>query len=235
MKLIFENWRKHLNEGGAAGYGHYEPTTDVMDDIEYDVRDLMDAGMKPRQIFNNLMSRRKDLQGKGEEVKAAIARLLNAEPQRFDDPTGQARLEEAEYDPGRAVANIDTGEERMSPKDVAEEDVRDLAEKFDVEAFVETASDGKTAILVFHQGGEPVAYNDTEEMYQDLASRQEMNEGAVPHSAHHVVKRMMKTGKSALAVLTDVFDIPEKEAKRWLERHKDEMTAAKKDLAKDRK
>ena len=61
----------------------------------------------------------------------------------------------------------------MSPKDVAEEDVRDLAEKFDVEAFVETASDGKTAILVFHQDGEPVAYNDTEDMYQDLASRQE--------------------------------------------------------------
>ena len=84
---------------------------------------------------------------------------------------------EAMYEPGRAVADIDTGEERMSPEEVAEEDVRDLAAKFNVEAFVETASDGKTAILVFHQGGEPVAYNDTEEMYQDLASRQEIDIG----------------------------------------------------------
>ncbi len=84
---------------------------------------------------------------------------------------------EAVYEPGRAVADIDTGEEHLSPEEVAEEDVRDLAEKFNVEAFVETASDGNTAILVFHQNGEPTAYNDTEEMYQDLARRQEMNEG----------------------------------------------------------
>ena len=67
----------------------------------------------------------------------------------------------------------DTGEERMSPEEVAEEEVRDLADKFNVEAFVQTASDGKSAILVFHQNGEPTAYNDAEEMYQDLASRQE--------------------------------------------------------------
>ena len=82
-------------------------------------------------------------------------------------------ITEAEYGPGRAVADIDTGEEHLSPQEVAEEDVQDLAEKFNVEAFVETASDGNTAILVFHQSGEPAAYNDTEEMYQDLASRQE--------------------------------------------------------------
>ena len=84
-------------------------------------------------------------------------------------------LDEAAYEPGRAVADIDTGEERMTDREATEEDVRDLAEKFNVEAFVETASDGSTAILVFHQGGEPAAYNDIEEMYQDLASRQELN------------------------------------------------------------
>ena len=86
-------------------------------------------------------------------------------------------ITEAEYDPGRAVADIDTGEEPLSPEEVAEEDVRDLAEKFNVEAFVETARDGNTAILVFHQNGEPRAYNDTEEMYQDLANRQETDIG----------------------------------------------------------
>lgn len=141
-------------------------------------------------------------------------------------------INENEYEPGRAVADIDTGEERMSPEEVAEEDVRDLAEKFNVEAFVETDSDGNTAILVFHQGGEPAAYNDTEEMYQDLASRQEMNEGAVPHSAHHVVKKMMKTGVSAKEALKSLtHDLSDEEAERWLERHKDEMDSAKQDLA----
>ncbi len=101
MNKLFENWRKHVNEGGAQGH----------------------------------------------------------------------------YEPGRAVADIDTGEEYLSPEDINQEEIRDLADKFNVEAFVETASDGKTAILVFHQDGEPAAYNDSEDMYQDLASRQEKNIG----------------------------------------------------------
>ena len=78
-------------------------------------------------------------------------------------------INENEYEPGRAVADIDTGEDYMSPEEVMREEVQDLADKFNVEAFVETASDGKTAILVFHQDGEPTAYNDAEEMYKDLA------------------------------------------------------------------
>ena len=91
-------------------------------------------------------------------------------------------LNEAAYEPGRATADMpqyndeydeegayDTGEERMTDREATEEDVRDLAKKFNVEAFVETASDGKTAILVFHQNGEPTAYNDIDEMYQGLA------------------------------------------------------------------
>ena len=78
-------------------------------------------------------------------------------------------IKEAAYEPGPAVADIDTGEERMTDREATEEDVRDLAEKFNVEAFVETASDGKTAILVFHQNGEPAAYNNIDEMYQGLA------------------------------------------------------------------
>jgi hypothetical protein len=55
------------------------------------------------------------------------------------------------------------------PEEVMREEVQALADKFNVEAFVEVASDGNTAILVFHQDGEPTAYNDTEEMYKDLA------------------------------------------------------------------
>ena len=79
-------------------------------------------------------------------------------------------VNENEYEPGRAgTFDIDTGEEHLSPEDIKQEEIRDLADKFNVEAFVETASDGKTAILVFHQNGETTAYNDAEEMYKDLA------------------------------------------------------------------
>ena len=81
MKLIFENWRKHINES-------------VIDHIQYDVEDLADEGMNAKQIFNNLMSKRDDLQGKEQEVKAAIAKLLNIGPQSIEDETGQARLQE---------------------------------------------------------------------------------------------------------------------------------------------
>ena len=86
-------------------------------------------------------------------------------------------LNEAEYEPGRAVADIDTGEERMSPEEIKDEEVQDLADKFNVEAFVEIASDGDAAIIVKHQDGKVAMYNDTEKMYQDLAKRQEMSEG----------------------------------------------------------
>ena len=55
---------------------------------------------------------------------------------------------EAMYEPGRAVADIDTGEERMSPEDLMRDEVQDLADKFGVEASVRTASDGKLAIMV---------------------------------------------------------------------------------------
>ena len=77
-------------------------------------------------------------------------------------------LNEAAYEPGRAVADIDTGEDYMSPEDLMRDEVQDLADKFNVEASVEIASDGQPAILVTHQDGETTVYHDTEEMYQGL-------------------------------------------------------------------
>ena len=85
---------------------------------------------------------------------------------------------EIAYEPGRAVADIDTGEKRMSPKDLMRDEVQDLADKFGVEASIEIASDGMPAILVTHRDGETTAYNDTREMKRDLASRQEMSESS---------------------------------------------------------
>jgi hypothetical protein len=78
-------------------------------------------------------------------------------------------LNEAEYEPGRAVADIDTGEERISPEDLMRDEVQDLADKFGVEASIEIASDGKPAILVTHRSGETTVYDSTEEMYRDLS------------------------------------------------------------------
>jgi hypothetical protein len=79
----------------------------------------------------------------------------------------EAVLGEAVYEPGRAVADIeksfDTGEE------INDEEIQDLADKFNVEASIERASDGNPAILVTDINGETTVYNDTEEMYQDLS------------------------------------------------------------------
>ena len=89
-------------------------------------------------------------------------------------------MEENEYMPGQAVADIeksfDTGEEYVSPEELQGEKIQDLAAKFNVEATVEVASDGTPAILVWHPDGAVSAYHDGEEMYQDLASRLEMSD-----------------------------------------------------------
>tara|TARA_B100001248_G_C27311462_1_gene422179 strand:- start:820 stop:1038 length:219 start_codon:yes stop_codon:yes gene_type:complete len=62
--------------------------------------------------------------------------------------------------------------------------------------------------------------------------RKHLKEEAVPHSARHVVKKMMKTGKSAKETLKSLTtDLSDEEAERWLERHKDEMDSAKEELA----
>jgi len=112
------------------------------------------------------------------------------------------------YEPGRAVADLpqyndeydqegayDPGEEHMSLEEINEDEVQDLADKFNVEAFVEIASDGKDAIIVKHQDGKVAMYNDTESMYQDLASRMEMNEGAelkIPVEKYDAFKRKIE-------------------------------------------
>ena len=151
MKQLFENWRKHLEEAVPHSAHHV-------------VKKMKKTGNSAKETLKSLTTDLSD-----EEAERWLAR------HKDEMESAEQDLDEAAYEPGRAVADIDTGEERMTDREATEEDVRDLAEKFNVEAFVETASDGSTAILVFHQGGEPAAYNDIEEMYQDLASRQELN------------------------------------------------------------
>lgn len=144
-------------------------------------------------------------------------------------------LNEIAYEPGRAVADIDTGEDYVEPQMVEKEAMEDLADKFNVQVtFAKTVAGADIAVATF-EDGETMAYIDEEEMYQDLASRQEMNEGAVPHSAEHVVKKMRKTGLSAKKALKSFTDpeLSDEEADRWLTRNKDKMDAAKEKL--DRK
>jgi hypothetical protein len=93
-------------------------------------------------------------------------------------------LNEAAYEPGRAVADIeksmDTGEDHMGPKELEMEEMRDLADKFNVEIEFETPDfrDGHTYAKVTLQDGGVMYYYDSEEMYQDLARHHELNEGA---------------------------------------------------------
>ena len=142
-------------------------------------------------------------------------------------------LNEAEYEPGRAVADIDTGEDYVEPQMAEKEAMEDLADKFNVQVMFAKTTDGKHIAVATFEDGEKMAYIDEEEMYQDLASRQEMNEGAVPHSAHHVVKKMKKTGLSAKEALKSLTtDLSDEEAKSWLERNKDKMDAAEQELNK---
>ncbi len=62
-----------------------------------------------------------------------------------------------------------------------------------------------------------------------------IKEGAVPHSAEYVVKKMRKTGLSAKEALKSFTDpeLSDEEADRWLTRNKDKMDAAEEKL--DRK
>ena len=114
-------------------------------------------------------------------------------------------VKEAAYEPGEELRDYYGGKSHsQSERDAAQprrpevimrEEVQDLADKFGVEASVETASDGKPAILVWQKNGDVSAYHDGEEMYQDLASRMEMNEGAelkIPVEKYNAFKRKIE-------------------------------------------
>ena len=133
-----------------------------MDDSADDDTDLSDV--RNSKAYFAKQSEVMNLRDKLEVLEDQLQQLQQ------DGPVELTRgLEETEYEPGRAVADIDTGEERMSPEDLMRDEVQDLADKFGVEASIEIASDGKPVILVTHRNGETTPYDDTEEMYRDLS------------------------------------------------------------------
>ena len=146
MKKLFENWNNYLNERGNPSERRFREAV-----VDFVMGQMEVMGMNPGEPADRARIQ-KDTHG---IVDLAIEQLGLAQ--------------EAMYEPGRAVADIDTGEERMSPKDLMRDEVQDLADKFNVEASVEIASDGKPAILVTHRNGETTVYYDTEEMYRDLS------------------------------------------------------------------
>ena len=206
MKKLFENWNNYLNERGNPSERRFREAV-----VDFVIGQMQTMGMSAGEASDRA------------RIQKEVHNIVDLAMEQL------GLAQEAMYEPGRAVADIDTGEERMSPEEINDEEVQDLADKFNVEAFVEIANDGRASIIVKHQDGKVAMYSDTEDMYQDLASRQEMSEGAVPHSAHHVVKKMKKTGLSAKEALKSLTtDLSDEEAERWLERHKDEMDSAKK-------
>jgi predicted Zn-dependent peptidase len=56
-----------------------------------------------------------------------------------------------------------------TPEEVEEADVQDIASKFGVDASVEITDDGSPVIVVHLPGGETATYNDSDEMYKELA------------------------------------------------------------------
>ena len=133
-------------------------------------------------------------------------------------------LNEAEYEPGRAVADIDTGEDYVEPEMVEKEAMEDLADKFNVQVMFAKTTDGKHIAVVTLQNGETMGYMDEEEMYQDLASRHEMNEGMdnfeQPHDdelsfedtnrfveAYNIIEKAVESGQLPESVEDAVFDM----------------------------
>ena len=102
---------------------------------------------------------------------------------------------EAAYEPGRAVPRYRTGEERPQPEMAEKEAMEDLAEKFGVEVEFSTTKEGTPTAIVTFEDGEQMGYSDEEEMYQDLAQRREMNEGAelkIPVERYDTFKRKIE-------------------------------------------
>ena len=154
MKLILENWRNYMEEGKTSR----KSAAGIKNSIETLTGQGGNEGGNPtgmKKVTDPL---------KGKEDRKDISA----------PPSAPGGLEEQEFG-----FDVDTGEEYLSPEDLQEEEIQDLAAKFNVEASVEVASDGKPAILVWHKDGDVSAYHDGEEMYQDLASRLEMSEAAL--------------------------------------------------------
>ena len=133
-------------------------------------------------------------------------------------------LNEAEYEPGRAVADIDTGEDYIEPEMAEKEAMEDLADKFNVQVTFAKTVDGADIAVVTLQNGETMGYMDEEEMYQDLARRQEMSEVMdefeQPHDielsfedsnrfveAYNIIGKAVESGTLPESVEDAVFDM----------------------------
>ena len=150
MKKLFENWNKFLNEAWDP-HGNWKS--------RYSDGRSKGSDAEPETDEERAHRRAKEAR---EDERRREAGLPPIKSKYFEES-------ENEYEPGRAVTDIDTGEDYMSPEEIRDEEVQDLADKFNVEAFVEIASDGKPSIIVKHQDGKVSMYNDTEEMYKELA------------------------------------------------------------------
>ncbi len=148
--------RASLNEGSVPHSAHHV------------VKKMMKTGKSAKETLKSLTTNLSD-----EEAERWLKRHKDEMDSAKQDLKSQ---NEAMYEPGRAVADIDTGEERMSPNDLDGESVQDLADKFGVKASIEQASDGKDVIIVRHKRGDVTVHNDSDEMYQELAKRSSMKE-----------------------------------------------------------
>ena len=159
MKKLFENWRGHLDERGNPSERRFREAV-----VDFVVGQMQVMGMSPGESADRARIQKET----HNIVDLAIKQLGLAQE--------NLQINEAAYEPGRAVADINTGEDYMGSDDLEKESVQDLADKFGAKASIEQASDGKDVIIVRHRRGDVTVHNDSDEMYQELTSRSSMKE-----------------------------------------------------------
>ena len=150
MKKLFENWRKHLSEAAVPHSAHHV------------VKKMMKTGQSAKETLKSLTTDLSD-----EEAE----RWLERHKDEMD--SAKQDLDEAAYEPGRAVADIDTGEDYVEPQMAEKEAMEDLADRFNVQVMFAKTTDGKHIAVATFEDGETMGYMNEEEMYQDLAKRHE--------------------------------------------------------------
>ena len=149
MKQLFENWRKHLEEAVPHSAHHV-------------VKKMKKTGKSAKETLKSLTTDLSD-----EEA----GRWLERHKDEMD--SAKQDLDEAAYEPGRAVADIDTGEDYVEPQMAEKEAMEDLADRFNVQVMFAKTTDGKHIAVATFEDGETMGYMNEEEMYQDLAKRHE--------------------------------------------------------------
>tara|TARA_Y100001963_G_C6725626_1_gene421319 strand:- start:151 stop:888 length:738 start_codon:yes stop_codon:yes gene_type:complete len=159
-----------------------------MDEKTETINEAWDSAGNWKSRYSDGRSKRQDVEPETDEERKYRREKEERRRREREDlgypPEKSKYFEENEtpYEPGRAVADIDTGEAHVSPEHLEREEMLELADKFKVgiEFDISDFRDGSSYAKVTLEDGAVMYYYDSEEMYQDLAKYYEMNEARLP-------------------------------------------------------